>query len=61
MKDMSNINDDKNVSESIKNAAGNAFHAIHDGLEATENAAMKAVDTTADAVEKLTNDTENHR
>jgi hypothetical protein len=58
---MSIKNDDKNVSESIKNAAGNAFHAMHDGLEATENAAMKAVDTTADAIDKLTDDTENHR
>jgi hypothetical protein len=58
---MSYKNDDKNVSESIKNVAGNAFHAMHDGLEATEDAAMKAVDATADAVEKLTNDTENHR
>jgi DNA-binding ferritin-like protein len=58
---MSFKNDDKNVSESIKNVAGNAFHAMHDGLEATENAAMKAVDTTADAIENLTDDTENHR
>jgi hypothetical protein len=58
---MSFKNDDKNVSEAIKNTAGNAFHAMHDGLEATENAAMKAVDATADAVEKLTDETENHR
>jgi hypothetical protein len=58
---MSFKNDDKNVSESVKNAAGNAFHAIHDGLEATENAAMKAVDATADAIENLTDDTRNHR
>lgn len=58
---MSYKNDDKNVSESVKNAAGNAFHAIHDGLEATENAAMKAVDATADAIEDLTNNTGNQR
>jgi DNA-binding ferritin-like protein len=58
---MSYKNDDKNVSESIKNVAGNAFHAIHDGLEATENAAMKAVDSTAEAIDKLTDDTENQR
>jgi DNA-binding ferritin-like protein len=58
---MSYKNDDKNVSESIKNVAGNAFHAMHDGLEATENAAMKAVDTTADAIKNLAEDTEDHR
>jgi hypothetical protein len=58
---MSNKNNDKNVSESIKDVAGNAFHAMHDGLEATENAAMKAVDATADAIENLADDSENHR
>jgi hypothetical protein len=58
---MSYKNDDKNVSESIKNVAGNAFHAMHDGLEATENAAMKAVDATADAIENLADDSKNLR
>ncbi|WP_307284429.1 hypothetical protein [Bacillus sp. SORGH_AS_0510] len=44
----------KNVSENIKNGAGAMFHSIHKGLEATENAAMNAVDATANAVDNLT-------
>ncbi|MHC0039592.1 hypothetical protein [Pseudoneobacillus sp. C159] len=58
---MANKNQDKNVSEGVKNVAGNAFHAMHAGLEATENAAMNAVDATADAIDKLTDDTNDNR
>ncbi|MEH7333134.1 hypothetical protein V7161_10895 [Neobacillus drentensis] len=43
----------QSVSENIKDTAGAAFHSIHRGLEATENAAMNAVDATAKAVKNL--------
>jgi hypothetical protein len=44
------------VAESIKETAGAGFHGVHKALEATENAAMNAVDATADAVRNLTDD-----
>ena len=44
------------VSEGIKNAAGAMFHEAHDALEAVENAAMNAVDATAEAVEDIKED-----
>ncbi|WP_309863506.1 hypothetical protein [Bacillus sp. SLBN-46] len=44
----------QNISENIKNGAGAVFHSVHKGLEATENAAMNAVDTTANAIDNLT-------
>lgn len=53
MSDQTN-NNNRNVSEGIKETAGAAFHAVHSALETTENAAMNAVDTTADAVSNLT-------
>ncbi|MEH7335082.1 hypothetical protein V7161_20865 [Neobacillus drentensis] len=43
----------QSVSENIKDTAGAAFHSIHRGLEATENAAMNAVDATTKAVKNL--------
>ncbi|MGJ7922559.1 hypothetical protein [Neobacillus sp. LXY-4] len=50
-----NKQNNQTVSENIKDGAGAAFHSIHKGLEATENAAMNAVDATANAVNNLTN------
>jgi hypothetical protein len=44
----------QNISENIKNGAGAVFHSVHKGLEATENAAMNAVDATANAIDNLT-------
>ncbi|WP_456276342.1 hypothetical protein [Bacillus sp. AK128] len=49
----------KNVSENIKETAGAAFHSIHQGLEATENAAMNAVDATAKAISNVTDKDKN--
>jgi hypothetical protein len=49
------------VAQRVKNTAGAAFHSIHNGLEATENAAMNAVDTTANAVSNLTGNNKNKR
>ncbi|PEL11425.1 hypothetical protein [Bacillus sp. AFS017336] len=48
-------NEEKNqsLSENIKDTAGAAFHSVHKGLEATENAAMNAVDATTNAVKNL--------
>lgn len=53
--------DNRNVSEDIKDTAGAAFHSIHKGLEATENAAMNAVDATAEAIRDVTEDNKNRR
>ncbi|MDQ0201497.1 hypothetical protein [Neobacillus ginsengisoli] len=50
-----NRRDDQSISESVKDTAGAAFHGVHNALEATENAAMSAVDGTANAVNNLTN------
>jgi hypothetical protein len=56
MSDKSNENkqNEKGVSEGIKNTAGAAFHAVHSALETTENVAMNAVDGATDAVSNLT-------
>jgi hypothetical protein len=43
---------EKNVAHNIKEGAGAAFHAVHQGLEATENFAMNAVDQTSKAVKR---------
>lgn len=51
----------QNVTEGIKNTAGQAFHSMHNALEATENAAMNAVDATANAINNMTNDEENDK
>ncbi|QOR64934.1 hypothetical protein IM538_13885 [Cytobacillus suaedae] len=51
---MANRDNNRNVSENIKDTAGAAFHSIHRGLEVTENAAMNAVDETAEAISNLT-------
>jgi hypothetical protein len=50
---------DNQFSEGIKQTAGAAFHAVHGALETTENAAMKAVDTTANAVNSATKNARN--
>ena len=54
---MSNQNSKRNtqnVSKNIKDTAGAVFHSVHKGLEATENAAMEAVDATTNAINNLT-------
>ncbi len=56
---MANRDNNRNVSENIKDTAGAAFHSIHRGLEVTENAAMNAVDETAEAISNLTDDDSN--
>ncbi|SEN72193.1 hypothetical protein SAMN05192533_11866 [Mesobacillus persicus] len=53
--------DEQNVSEKIKDGAGAAFHSVHSALEATENAAMSAVDATANAISDLTDDEKKNR
>lgn len=53
---MPNRRSNNDVSESIKESAGAAFHGVHRALEVTENAAMNAVDATANAVNNLTED-----
>lgn len=53
--------DEQNVSEKIKDGAGAAFHSVHGALEATENAAMSAVDATANAISDLTDDENNNK
>ena len=50
----------QDVTENIKDTAGAAFHSIHKGLEATENAAMNAVDKTAETINNVT-DNDNKR
>ena len=52
--DKNNEQKNQSLSENIKDTAGAAFHSVHRGLEATENAAMNAVDATTDAVKNLT-------
>ncbi|MCM2532253.1 hypothetical protein NDK43_07390 [Neobacillus pocheonensis] len=49
-----NRRNDQSFSENVKDTAGAAFHGVHSALEATENAAMSAVDATANAVNNLT-------
>ncbi|WP_186577858.1 hypothetical protein [Aquibacillus kalidii] len=49
------------TAENIKETAGAAFHNVHSALETTENAAMEAVDVTAEAVEEITNDSKKNR
>ncbi|KKK37760.1 hypothetical protein WQ57_12450 [Mesobacillus campisalis] len=43
---------ENNVAHNIKEGAGAAFHAAHQGLEATENFAMNAVDQTSKAIKR---------
>ncbi|MBE4909895.1 hypothetical protein IMZ08_17815 [Bacillus luteolus] len=57
---MANRDNNQNVSENIKDKAGAAFHSIHRGLEVTEDAAMNAVDATAEAISNAT-DNDNRR
>jgi hypothetical protein len=52
--DKNNEQMNQSLSENIKDTAGAAFHSVHRGLEATENAAMNAVDATTNAVKNLT-------
>jgi hypothetical protein len=52
---MSNNNQQKDtITNNIKDGAGAVFHATHKALEATENAAMGAVDTTSKAIKNVT-------
>lgn len=48
-----NQKNNRNVAQSIKNTAGAAFHSVHNALEVTEDAAMNAVDRTADAIDNM--------
>lgn len=58
MSNQNNKRDSQDVSEKVKDTAGAVFHSVHKGLEATENAAMNAVDATTDAINNLTNNDE---
>lgn len=49
----------RDVAQDVKNTAGSAFETMHNALEATENAAMNAVDATSEAIENLTDDRDN--
>lgn len=63
MSSQSNNNNEQNnrkVSENIKESAGAVFHSVHSALEATENVAMNAVDATTNAVTKLTGNDKNN-
>ncbi|HAQ06845.1 MAG TPA: hypothetical protein DCR24_04700 [Bacillus bacterium] len=55
---MTNQNDDQ-VAHGIKETAGAAFHAAHNALETTENAAMSAVDATNKAVKNAAKNVRN--
>jgi hypothetical protein len=48
-------NNQNELAENIKEGAGAAFHAAHQGLEATENFAMNAVDETSKAMKRAAN------
>ena len=50
-----------NIAEDVKNTAGAAFHAVHKGLETTEDVAMNAVDATSNAVNNVTNGSQNNK
>ncbi|MDX1806997.1 MAG: hypothetical protein R3267_08220 [Paenisporosarcina sp.] len=41
------------IPKAIKDTAGAAFHAVHNALEKTEDAAMNTVDKTSNAVNGL--------
>lgn len=56
-----NQQNENKVAKGIKNTAGSAFHAVHRGLEVTEDVAMNAVDATANAVTKQTGNKNNKR
>lgn len=59
---MSNNNEQKDtITNNIKDSAGAVFHATHKALEATENAAMGAVDTTSKAIKNVTGNTDNEK
>ncbi|MDL4839799.1 hypothetical protein [Aquibacillus rhizosphaerae] len=50
-------NKNNKTAENIKDTAGAAFHTVHSALETTEDAAMSAVDATAEAIENAGQDT----
>nr|WP_202622449.1 hypothetical protein [Heyndrickxia coagulans] len=50
-----------NIAEDVKNTAGAAFHAVHKGLETTEDVAMNAVDATSNAVNNVTGGSQNNK
>lgn len=58
---MANQQRNKDVKNRIKDAAGAAFHGAHRALETTEDAAMNAVDATANAINNLRNNEDNNQ
>ncbi|MGD6803691.1 hypothetical protein FZC79_00335 [Rossellomorea vietnamensis] len=54
MSDQNRQNQKDTITNNIKDGAGALFHATHKALEATENAAMGAVDTTSKALKNVT-------
>ncbi|WP_421384895.1 hypothetical protein ACOJQI_09025 [Bacillus salacetis] len=57
---MSNNKQQKDtITNNIKDSAGAVFHATHKALEATENVAMGAVDTTSKAIKNVTGNDDN--
>lgn len=54
MTNQQNIDQQGNpIPKAIKDTAGAAFHAVHNALEKTEDAAMNTVDKTSNAVNGL--------
>jgi hypothetical protein len=49
------------ITNNIKDSAGAVFHATHKALEATENVAMGAVDTTSKAIKNATGNDDNNQ
>jgi hypothetical protein len=49
------------ITNNIKDGAGAVFHATHKALEATENVAMGAVDTTSKAIKNVTGNADNDK
>ncbi len=52
---------DMDVTKKIKDAAGAAFHRAHRALETAEDAAMNAVDATANTISNLLDDEEEEK
>lgn len=52
---------DMDVTKKIKDAAGSAFHRAHRALETAEDAAMNAVDATANTISNLLDDEEEEK
>ncbi|MGM0844730.1 MAG: hypothetical protein ACQEUT_07105 [Bacillota bacterium] len=54
MSNQNSQNEKDSITNNIKDGAGAVFHATHKALEATENVAMGAVDTTSKAIKNVT-------